>query len=115
MQGETMMKAVLILATTLAVGTPAVLAQTGHAGHGVPAKAAAPSAALTDGEIRRVDKEAKKITIKHGPIKNLDMPAMTMVFQATDPALLDKVKAGDKVKFQAEKRGDNYLVTRIEK
>jgi Cu(I)/Ag(I) efflux system periplasmic protein CusF len=115
MQGETMMKAVLILATTLGLGAPAVLAQTGHAGHGAATKAAAPSAALTDGEIRRVDKEAKKITIKHGPIKNLDMPAMTMVFQATDPALLDKVKAGDKVKFQAEKKGDNYLVTRIEK
>jgi Cu(I)/Ag(I) efflux system periplasmic protein CusF len=114
MQGETM-KTALILATTLALGAPAVIAQTGHAGHGAPTKAAAPSAALTEGEIRRVDKETKKITIKHGPINNLDMPAMTMVFQATDPALLDKVKAGDKVKFRAEKQGDIYLVTRIEK
>ena len=110
------MKTSILLAMTLAFGAPpTVLAQSDHAGHGTPAKAAAPSAALTEGEIRRVDKEAKKLTIKHGPIKNLDMPAMTMVFQVSDPALLDKVKAGDKVKFQAEKKGDNYLVTRIEK
>ena len=109
------MKASMILATALLFGAPAVLAQTDHAGHGTPAKAAAPSAALTEGEIRRVDKEAKKLTIKHGPIKNLDMPAMTMVFQVADLALLDQVRAGDKVKFRAEKQGDNYLVTRIEK
>jgi Cu/Ag efflux protein CusF len=109
------MKTFILLATTLVLGAPAVLAQTDRAGPGAPAKAAAPSAALTEGEIRRVDKEAKKLTIKHGPIKNLDMPAMTMVFQVTDPAMLDKVKAGDKVKFRAEKQGDNYLVTRIEK
>ena len=50
-------------------------------------------AALTDGEIRKVDKDAKKITIKHGPMPSLDMPAMTMVFQVKDPALLDKVNA----------------------
>lgn len=110
------MKTPILLAMTLAFGAPpAVFAQSNHAGHGAPAKGATPSAALTEGEIRRVDKEAKKLTIKHGPIKNLDMPAMTMVFQVTDLALLDKVKAGDKVKFRAEKQGDNYLVTRIEK
>jgi Cu/Ag efflux protein CusF len=67
-----------------------------------------------DGEIRKVDKDAKKITIKHGPLAKLDMPAMTMVFQVKDPALLDKVKAGDKVKFDAEKIGSAYTVTRIE-
>jgi len=72
------------------------------------------AAALTDGEIRRVDKDAKKITIKHGPIQSLDMPAMTMVFQVKDPALLDRVKAGDKVKFAAEKVGGQFTVTRIE-
>jgi Cu/Ag efflux protein CusF len=75
----------------------------------------AQAAALADGEIRRVDKEAKKLTIKHGPIPNLDMPPMTMVFQVKDPAMLDQVKAGDKVKFQAEKAGGQYTVTRIEK
>ena len=72
------------------------------------------SDSLADGEIRKVDKDAKKITIKHGPIQNLDMPAMTMVFQVKDPAMLDKVKAGDKVKFQAEKVGGAYTVTKIE-
>ena len=70
--------------------------------------------ALADGEIRRIDKDAKKITIKHGEIKNLDMPPMTMVFQVKDAALLDKAKAGDKVKFGAEKVGGQYVVTRIE-
>ena len=71
-------------------------------------------ASLSEGEVRKVDKSAKKITIKHGPLANLDMPPMTMVFQVKDPAMLDKVKAGDKVKFQAEKIGAAYTVTRIE-
>ena len=70
--------------------------------------------ALTEGEIRKVDKDAKKITIKHGPMPTLDMPAMTMVFQVKDPAILDKVKAGDKVKFQAEKLGGAFTVTGME-
>ncbi len=69
---------------------------------------------LSDGEIRKVDKEAKKLTIKHGPIANLDMPSMTMVFQVKDPALLDMVKAGDKVRFAADKISGAYVVTRIE-
>ena len=70
--------------------------------------------ALSDGEVRKVDKDAKKITIKHGPLANLDMPPMTMVFQVKDPAMLEQVKAGDKVKFQAEKIGAAYTVTKIE-
>lgn len=73
-----------------------------------------PAASLSDGEVRKVDKDASKITIKHGPLANLDMPAMTMVFQVKDRALLDKVKAGDKVRFQAEKIGGGFAVTRIE-
>ena len=70
--------------------------------------------ALSDGEVRKVDKDAKKITIKHGPLQNLDMPAMTMVFQVADPALLDKVKAGDKVRFRAEKVGGAFAIISIE-
>jgi Cu/Ag efflux protein CusF len=81
--------------------------------HQKPA-AAQSSAALSDGEVRRVDKDAKKITIRHGPLANLDMPAMTMVFQVDDPAMLDKVKPGDKVKFQAEKVGGAFKLTQIE-
>jgi Cu(I)/Ag(I) efflux system periplasmic protein CusF len=78
-------------------------------------QAASSSAAMTEGEVRKVDKEAKKVTLKHGPISNLDMPAMTMVFQVSDPAMLDRVKAGDKVRFTAEKTGSGFAVTRIEK
>ncbi len=70
---------------------------------------------LADGEIRRVDKKARTITIKHGPIQSIDMPAMTMVFDVKDPAMLDRVKAGDKVRFDAEmKAGGKTIVTRIE-
>jgi Cu(I)/Ag(I) efflux system protein CusF len=69
---------------------------------------------LADGEIRRVDKEAKKLTIKHGPIPNLDMESMTMVFHVKDPAMLDQVKEGDKIKFQADKISGQYTVTKIE-
>ena len=73
------------------------------------------AAPLSDGEIRKVDKSAKKITIKHGPLQNLDMPAMTMVFQVQDPKMLEQVKAGDKVKFQAEMLpGGKTVVTRME-
>jgi Cu/Ag efflux protein CusF len=70
--------------------------------------------ALADGEVRKVDKAAKKITLKHGPIASIDMPPMTMAFQVADPEMLNKVKAGDKVKFDARKVGDAYMVTRIE-
>jgi Cu(I)/Ag(I) efflux system periplasmic protein CusF len=71
--------------------------------------------ALTGGEVRKVDKDAKRITIKHGPIKNLDMPAMTMAFPVKDAALLDQVKAGDAVRFRAEQIGHAITLTRIEK
>ena len=68
-----------------------------------------------DGEVRRVDKDAQKLTIRHGPLPQLDMPqAMTMVYRVKDPALLDKVKAGDKVRFEAEKIGGAFTVTSIE-
>jgi len=69
---------------------------------------------MTDGEVRKVDKDAGKITIKHGAIKNLDMPAMTMVFQTKDPAILDKVQKGDKVKFKAAMAGSAMVVTEIQ-
>ena len=74
---------------------------------------AAPTNELADGEVRKIDKENKKVTLRHGEIKSLDMPSMTMVFQVKDAALLDQVKVGDKVKFQAEKSGSNYVVTEI--
>ena len=70
--------------------------------------------ALTEGEIRKVDKDARKLTIRHGPITTLDMPAMTMVFQVEDPAALDRLKAGDKIRFKADKVGGAYVATAIE-
>lgn len=69
---------------------------------------------MSSGEVKKIDKETQKITLKHGPIKNLDMPGMTMVFKAADPSLLDKVKAGDTVKFSAEDQGGTLAVTAIE-
>jgi Cu(I)/Ag(I) efflux system protein CusF len=72
------------------------------------------SAQFAEGEVRKIDKETGKITLRHGPITNLDMPAMSMVFQVKDPAVLDQLKAGDKVRFQAEKIGSQYTVTHIE-
>jgi len=68
---------------------------------------------MSEGEVRKVDKDAQKITIKHGPLKNLDMPPMTMVFRVKDAALLDAVKQGDKVKFVAENVGGQFVVIEI--
>lgn len=68
----------------------------------------------TNGEVRKVDKAAGKVTLMHGEIKNLNMPAMTMVFTAKDPALLAKLKAGDKVRFTAAQEADKLIVTSIE-
>ena len=69
---------------------------------------------LADGEVRKVDKEMKKLTIRHGPIESVDMPAMTMVFQVKDAAMLDQVKAGDKVKFAADNSTGVFVITHIE-
>ena len=85
--------------------------------HHKPAAGTASQAAeaLAEGEVRRVDKDAKKITLRHGPIAKLEMPAHTMVLQVRDPAMLEQVKPGDKVRFDAEKVGGAFLLTRIEK
>ncbi len=71
------------------------------------------SNALTKGEVRKVDKEAGKVTIKHGPLENLGMPAMTMVYRVKDPAMLDQLKAGDKIDFAADKINGAYTVTQV--
>lgn len=111
------LKTLLILAAMLAGSTSTFAAS--HTGAPMPASDAkkemtAQAADMTDGEIRKVDMDNKKLTIKHGEIKNLDMPGMTMVFQVKDPAMLDKVKAGDKVKFNADKIGGAMVVTNIQ-
>ena len=71
-------------------------------------------AAFADGEVRRVDKDARKITIRHGAIANLEMPPMTMVFQVRDAALLENVKPGDKIRFAADKVDGAYVMTQME-
>jgi Cu/Ag efflux protein CusF len=82
--------------------------------HHKPASLAQAGATLSEGEVRKVDKEAQKLTIRHGPLANLDMPAMTMVFQVREPAMLEQLKAGDKIRFEAARVGGAYVVNRIE-
>ncbi len=104
-----------IVSTFIAVGMFAALsASVGFAQQPAAVAPAAASQDMSDGEIRKVDKDAKKVTIKHGEIKNLDMPPMTMVFQVRDAAMLDTIQAGDKVKFKVEKRLGSYVVTDLQ-
>jgi Cu(I)/Ag(I) efflux system periplasmic protein CusF len=82
--------------------------------------AAAPMAGHTahlpvSGEVTKVDESAGKITIKHGPIKKFDMDGMAMVFRVIDPAMLRKVKPGDKINFDVDKIDGKFTVTEIEK
>ena len=103
----------LVLAITFCLLAPhAAYADDAH--HKKSDAKAAAGAALTEGEIRKVDKGAGKITIKHEPLKNLDMPAMTMVFQVKDATMLDQVKAGDKINFFAERINGAYTVVKLE-
>lgn len=71
-------------------------------------------APLSSGEVKKIDKEAAKITIKHGPLANLNMPAMTMVFKVGERAMLDQVAAGDKIGFTAEMVGGALTVTKLQ-
>lgn len=99
----------LVIATTMALSAQAQEKT-------VPMTVASASVAddMTEGEIRKVDKGGKKITIKHGEIKNLEMPSMTMVFRVQDEAMLDQVKAGDKVKFVVERVSGAFVVTQLQ-
>lgn len=98
------MKFLLKTALALAATTLSVAAlSTNHA-----------VADMTDAEVRKVDKDNGKVTLKHGEIKNLDMPPMTMVFHVKDKAVLNKLQAGDKVRFKAVNDGGKYTVTEIQ-
>jgi Cu/Ag efflux protein CusF len=78
--------------------------------------ASAAFAQSANGEVKKIDEAANKITLKHGPIKSLDMDeGMTMVFRVKDPAMLKQVKVGDKVKFDADRVNGQITVTKIEK
>jgi Cu/Ag efflux protein CusF len=87
---------------------------------GVLALPAAPEkvsaqAALADGQVTKIDTAQGKITLRHGPIKNLDMDAMSMVFRVQDPAMLKQVKIGDKIKFEADRVNGQITITKIQK
>jgi Cu/Ag efflux protein CusF len=69
----------------------------------------------TEGQVTKIDQAQSKVTLKHGPIKNLDMDGMTMVFTVSDPAMLKSVKVGDKVRFEADRVNGRLTVTKIEK
>lgn len=84
-----------------------------HAGHGAPA-AVTKGATLYDGQVKRVNAEAKRVTLSHGELKAFNMPAMTMGFAVKDAKLLAGIKEGDKVRFALEPAGDQLVVTRIE-
>lgn len=99
---------------TVAGASPYTLALGDHASHAAAQTVASADVPLSDGEIRKVDKAAGKLTIKHGPLENLGMPAMTMIFRVKNPAMLDQVKPGDRVRFLAEKVDGALTVTRLE-
>jgi Cu/Ag efflux protein CusF len=95
-----MYTSVLAAIAILALSITAIVAQPG----------------LTDGQVTKVDASANKITIKHGPMKKFNMDeGMTMVYSAKDPSLIANVKAGDKIKFDAEQVNGQFTVTKIEK
>ena len=104
-----------IAATAILAACVSAQAQTGGGATATGAPPSATSSAdMSQGEVRKVDKESQKITLKHGEIKNLEMPGMTMVFQVKEPAMLDAVKQGDKVQFKAEKAGGALVITDIQ-
>jgi len=80
-----------------------------------PVTATASTAALTDGEVRKVDKAAGKLTIKHGPMPKFDMPPMTMAYRVKDKAMLDGLKSGDKIKFDVDSVNGVFTVLRLER
>mgnify|MGYP000857379943 CR=1 FL=1 len=114
---------VLIAAGLVSLSATAALADQNHAQHGSAASAAAAApatssgaaaGAMTAGEIRKVDTDQGKVTLKHEAIANLDMPAMTMVFRVAQADMLKNLKPGDKVQFQAQSDNGALVVTRIE-
>lgn len=104
----------LFLGVSLAAASVVSFAQASASTSSSGTQAPAVAGAMTDGEVRKIDKESKKITLKHGEIKNLDMPGMTMVFQVKDPEMLDAIKQGDKVQFKVERSGGALVITEMQ-
>jgi Cu(I)/Ag(I) efflux system periplasmic protein CusF len=107
------MKKLTCFAVAMMLGSFSALAFAG-AQPAANASAAAPTIAMSNGEVIRIDKQARKIAIKHGPLVNLDMPPMTMVFGVKDAAWLDRLKVGDKIRFVAGKEGTAFVASHLE-
>jgi Cu(I)/Ag(I) efflux system periplasmic protein CusF len=107
-------KRTLAALATLLISCTLTARAASHAAAPSAASAVQSGAPMTSAEVRKVDKDNKKITLKHGEIMNLDMPPMTMVFKVKDAAMLDKLQPGDKVMFSAEKIDGAFTVTGIE-
>ena len=107
----------LVLGTGSALAqAPAAAAADSHSSHHPAAAAStAPQAELSEGEITRWDPRTLRLTLKHGEIKNLEMPPMTMVFRVADASVVGDLKPGDKVRFRAEQVSGAYHVQRIDK
>ena len=99
----------IAVALLVAAVAPTVVQAQANATQGAPA-----ASVNTDGEVRKIDKEQGKVTLKHGPIANLDMPGMTMIFKVADAKLLETIKEGDKVRFAADRVNGAMTVTAIE-
>ena len=100
----------LLLSLLLALSLP-VFAQHDH---GVPKAATAQTGPLTDGVVRKVDKAAGEVVIQHGQLDSIGMPPMTMAFGVADKSWLNKLKPGDRIRFAAEVKGGNAIVSRYE-
>lgn len=91
------------LVALVVFGAAPVQAAGDHAGHGMAMQATTSTEMqMVDGQVKKVDKAAGKVTLAHGPLANLSMPAMTMVFRVKDANWLDQMKAGDKIRFMAD-------------
>lgn len=93
--------------------SPAARASDDHAAHHAKPAASAPAGEMTDGEVRKIDLEAGKLTLRHAEIKSLDMPPMTMVFQVRDKSLLAPLKLGSRVQFQVVHEGGKFVITAL--
>ena len=100
----------LLASLLLALSLP-VFAQHDH---GVPKAATARAGPLTDGVVRKIDKAAGEVVIQHGQLDSIGMPPMTMAFGVADKAWLNKLKPGDRIRFAAEMKGGNAIVSRYE-
>lgn len=98
----------------IAIALGCTLVSPAFASQHSAAPTASAAAAMSQGEVRKVDLANQKITLRHGPLVNLGMPPMTMVFAVPEPALLAGLKVGDKVSFVAEQQGTQFVVTELQ-